>query len=415
MKRLFALCVILFCLPAHAAYSNYSSVLLGSRAAGMGGAFTALGGDTSASPFYNPATTILTKGNSLSATVNLYTNYSNTIGETENFKVAPQRLNQGYFRSLPSTSSTTVGFESFAFGLTFLTPDYSFYSGQVKGSSDTTSFLSQVDESLWAGATLSVRLTESDSAGVTVYYTARNFSRTVNDQVTAADNSGAQMTNEVKNLTANSIVPVIGYFHRLSPQWTVGVSYRPPSLPIAGEGTYYRATTTTSPYSSQIINRSNLQAVTKIPARFAFGFAREIKDANAISFDVQLYEGLAYRDLPELPEGADSITHRPLVNFAIGYEQVLREWLRLRMGFFTNLSSHPDLDSTSSLRQDDHIDMTGFALNFDIQTHDKTTFTIGGYYNGGSGQSSEFVGEKISIVPATKQAYTLLIATGFAF
>ena len=40
---------------ANAAYSNYNSVLIGSQAAGMGGAYTALYQDSSAVAFYNPA------------------------------------------------------------------------------------------------------------------------------------------------------------------------------------------------------------------------------------------------------------------------------------------------------------------------------------------------------------------------
>jgi long-chain fatty acid transport protein len=404
--------------PAEAAYSNYNSVLLGDRAAGMGGAFTALTNDPSASPFYNPATLILTKGNSLSATVNLYNKYNTAIGEIEDVTVAPQRLNQGYFRSLPSSSSSIIGFKSFSLGLTILVPDYKFYSGQVKGNSDTTSFLSQVDESLWVGGTFSAKLTENSSIGFSLYYTARNLSRTVNDRLTTGSGgggTGAIITNEIKNLSANSVLPVLGFFRRLSPVWSLGVSYRPPSLPISGEATYYRSNTVTSPYQTSIINRANLRAITKIPARLAIGVARENPGEGTLSLDVQIYEGLAYNDLPEIPEGTDHVTHRPVVNFAVGYEKAVRDWLTLRLGFFTNLSSHPEPDTQSAIRQGDHVDMNGFSANFQIKTHQNTTFSFGGYYTGGRGTSTELVGNQITIVPESQATYTMLVATGFAF
>ena len=424
LKKQILRCIILSCAglyppkqPAEAAYSNYSSVLLGDRAAGMGGAFTALTDDPSASPFYNPATLILMKGNSLSTTVNLYNKYNTAIGEIEDVTVAPQRLNQGYFRSLPSSSSSIIGFKSFSLGLTILVPDYKFYSGQVKGNSDTTSFLSQVDESLWVGGTFSVKLTENNSFGFSLYYTARNLSRTVNDRLTTdgGGGTGAIITNEIKNLSANSVLPVLGLFHRISPIWSLGVSYRPPSLPISGEATYYRSNTVTSPYQTTIINRANLRAITKIPARLAIGVARENPGEDTLSFDVQIYEGLAYNDLPEIPEGTDHVTHRPVVNFAVGYEKAVRDWLILRLGFFTNLSSHPEPDTRSNIRQGDHVDMNGFSGNIQIKTHQNTTFSFGGYYTGGRGTSTEFVGNQITIVPESQATYTMLVATGFAF
>lgn len=381
----------------------------------MGGAFTALSDDTAATPFYNPATTILMDGNSLSATVNVYNKYSTSLGESGDFTQARQTLNQGYFRSLPSASGTVLHFKSFAVGLSILVPDYEFYSGQIKGSADTTSFLSLIDESLWVGGTFSTRLTADDSLGFSVYYTARNLSRTVNDRVVAGSGSSATVTNEIKNLTANSIVSVLGFHHKLSSLWSIGVSYRPPSLPIAGEGTYYKETVVTTPYSSTAINRSNLRAITKIPAKVTLGFAREAKGQNALSFDLQFYEALSYNDLPEVPEGSDRIVHRQVTNFAVGYEQVVRDWLTVRLGAFSNLSSHPDPSLDLGSRQGDHVDMNGFSANFNLITPQKTTFTFGGYYSEGQGQTTQFVGQKLALVPKTEQVFTMLVATGFAF
>lgn len=404
-----------YCHDSIGAYSNYNSVLIGSRAAGLAGAFSALSGDPSASPFYNPATTILMPGNSLSAAVNVYNKYETNVGEAGDFSDAPQRINQGYFRSLPSASSSILGFKSFSFGLSILVPDYDFYSGQVKGSGGTVSFLHRVDESLWAGTTFSARLTEKDGIGFSLYYTARSFSRTVSDRVSTGGGTGSIVTNEEKQITANSLVPILGYHRKLSETWSFGVAYRPPSLPIAGEGTYYKATTTTSPFSTVIINRGNLRAITKIPAKFSFGFAREIKNTNTLSIDLQFYEGLAYRDLPEVSEGADQIEHRPVMNFAIGYEEILQEWLTIRFGVFSNLSSHRNPDAALGVRQGTNVDMSGFSANMTILTPQKTSFTFGGYYSAGTGQATEFIGQKIATVQESQQVFTMLVATGFAF
>jgi hypothetical protein len=415
VARFFGILVFATGVMSHAAYSNYSSVLIGERASGMGGAFTALSGDPAATPFINPATTVLMGGNSLSATVNVYNKYATNLGEATDFKEAPQRLNRGFFRSLPAASGTLMHFRSFAVGISILVPDYDIYSGQLKGAENVDSFMSHVDESLWVGGTFSGRLTERDSIGLSIYYTARNMLRTALDRVTTGGGTGAVITSEEKNLTANAVVPVFGFSRKLSPNWSLGLSYRAPSLPIAGEATYYRATTDTTPYSTTVINKSGLTAVTIIPARFSMGAAREIKGANTVSFDVSLYEGTSYRDLPDYPEGTDMIHHEPVVNFALGYEQILRSWLTLRLGVFTNHSSHPPPDQSQALRQGDRVDMMGFSANLNVLTREQTSFTFGGYYNGGSGQSAQRVGQEFRVIPKSQQVFTMLLATGFRF
>ncbi|MEK7358683.1 MAG: hypothetical protein AAB250_19720, partial [Bdellovibrionota bacterium] len=321
MRRriLLSLLLLVWGTSSQAAYSNSSSVLLGEKAAGLGGAFTALSGDAAASPYYNPATSVLQGGNHASAAVNVYNKFETNVGDAGDFTAAPQRLNRGFFRSLPSSSATILGFGSFSVGLSILVPDYDFYSGQIKGTGTTTSSLSTVDESLWVGGTFSTKLTERDATGITLYYTARNLSRSVSDRVETGGTS-AVLTDEEKNLTSNAVVAILGFYRKLTETWSVGVSYRAPSLPIAGEASYYKSVTTTSPYSSTVTNRANLRAITKIPGRVAIGIAREVKNINTLSFDLQLYEGTSYSDLPELAAGADDIQHRQMLNFALGYE-----------------------------------------------------------------------------------------------
>jgi hypothetical protein len=400
---------------AQAAYENYNSVLLGERAAGMGGAFTALSGDSAATPFYNPATTVLQSGSSLSATANVYNKYVTSIGQSGDADGAPGKLNRGFFRAVPSSSATILNFKSFAVGLSVLVPDYEAYSGQIRGSETTVSTLNMVDESLWVGATFSGRLTERDSIGLSLYYTARNLSRSANDRVTTGGGTGAIITSEETNLTANNVVPILGLHRKLSETWSAGLSLRPKSIPIAGEASYYKSITVTSPYTQNVINRPGSRAVTMIPSRIAFGVAREVADVNTISFDISIFGTDSYRDMPEVVEGAAVVRHKRTVNFALGYEQSLNSWLNLRMGLFTNRSSLTSPDASANYRQGDKVDMNGASLNFNILTKKETSFTVGGYYSGGSGTSTQLVDQSVQIVPKSQKIFTMLLATGFHF
>jgi hypothetical protein len=117
---------------AQSAFDNYNSVLLGDRAAGMGAAFSALTGDASATPFYNPATTVLSPGSAIASSVTLYSKYDTQLGRSEDLVDATQRVNRGFFRSIPSASSAITHFGSFALGLNIVVPDYDTYSGPIR-------------------------------------------------------------------------------------------------------------------------------------------------------------------------------------------------------------------------------------------------------------------------------------------
>ncbi|MBN8538659.1 MAG: hypothetical protein J0M15_16540 [Deltaproteobacteria bacterium] len=96
MKGLF-LALTFLALQSEGAFSNYNSILLGDQSAGMGGAASAVVGDTSAAAFYNPATLARLNGASFSAAVGIYKKFDTVYGEEEDFTKAPLRLNQGFY------------------------------------------------------------------------------------------------------------------------------------------------------------------------------------------------------------------------------------------------------------------------------------------------------------------------------
>ena len=117
-----------------AAFANYNSVLIGDQAAGMGGAYTALFSDSAASPFYNPAGTIRISGHSISATATVFNKFDTTYGEDNNLITAGERVNRGFFRTIPSSFSSIYKWDKWAFGLSIIVPDYDFFSGNIADS-----------------------------------------------------------------------------------------------------------------------------------------------------------------------------------------------------------------------------------------------------------------------------------------
>jgi len=398
---------------AWGAYANYNNVLLGERAAGLGGAYTALAADPAATPYYNPATTILQEGSSFSGTVSVYDKSETTIGTAGDFSSSAARMNRGFFRAIPSSGGTILNFKTFAAGISILHPDYDFYNGEIQGESNTKSTLNYIDQSLWVGGTFSTRLSEVDAVGISLYYTARTYQRSVDDHLSSA--GSATITTEEKNLTSNNLVAILGYHRQLGDKWAVGVSYRPPSVQVAGEGTYYKSTTVVSPFSTSEIYHGSTRAVTHVPQKLAVGVAREVPNSHTLSFDVSFYGADTYLDFPEAPDAADDLHYHQVANFALGYEQFVRPWLSLRGGIFTNLSSADSPSDLSGLRQMDQLNLYGWSANFCIRAHEQTTFTFGGYYEGGSGLSTQLVGNAIRVTTKSQQIFTMLVGTGFHF
>lgn len=398
---------------ALAAFSNYNSILIGDRAAGMGGAFTAMTGDPAACSFYNPACLVWMEGSSISANVNVYNKYDQRYGTQSDFDKAPLRINRGFFRSLPASSGSVLNFGKFALGLSIVLPDYDFFSGEVRSNDTTSSFLSYVDESLWVGGALSLRLSEDDSVGLTAYYTARSLIRSVNDTVFLTPTS-AVITTEEKNLTNNSLVYLLGYQRNLGGGFRMGTSFRFPSIEISGTGAYYKSVIQTDPFLSTPISNNSLKSETRIPSRLSAGLSYEAPKRYSYSFDVSLYGRELYRDL-DINEGADIIDHKPVANFALGYEYFVRSWLRWRLGGYTNFSSHPNPDVSDNRRHADSIQMWGFSTNIGLYTQEKVSFTFGGYYTGGRGNSAQQVGNRLEVMPKNLQIFTMLVGSAYYF
>tara|TARA_B110001454_G_C12723310_1_gene436539 strand:- start:18893 stop:20152 length:1260 start_codon:yes stop_codon:yes gene_type:complete len=408
---------LLIGLKGWSAYSNYNSILLGDQAAGLGGAATALVGDTSSSAFYNPATLARLNGASFSAAVGIYKKFDTKYGAEDDFTKASLRVNQGFFRSLPASTGNVIRLGEYVVGLSILVPDYDSYKGDLYKKDNNVSNLTFVDESLWVGPSLSREISETDSIGITAYYTARNFTQSNTDLVYESTTKATLYTKE-KTITENALVFVLGYFKQINEQWGIGVSLRPKAMRVAGVATLFESNTqidtTTNLLSVQ--NRNDPDKATRvvIPGKISLGATFRPDNASLFSWDVSLHEGISYIDLEDENLGRQ-INHRSIVNVSMGYERALVEWLKLRMGFFTNFSSHKEPDFDLAQQQEDKVDMMGFSANVVFIAGKRIGYTFGGYYTGGTGRSSQYIQKKYDVVAKTQHVFTMLVGTAFYY
>jgi long-chain fatty acid transport protein len=412
-----AIVAIVFMLQAQsslAAYSNYNSILIGDQAAGMGGAYTAMAEDAAAQPWYNPATLAFLKGESFSAAVGIYKKFDTTYGSSEDFTKASLRVNQGFFRALPSSTGSVVRFKEFlpdyTLALSIIVPEYESFKGDIHNTSDNISTLTLSDESLWVGASLSKKISVNEGMGLSLYYTARSMVKTVSDRTI----SGSTMIaySEERAITQNALVAILGYYYKWTPNFRLGASVRFPSMHVAGFASYFDSYINASGTPTQK-NYSSLDSKTRIPAKYTLGWSWQALDELVIAGDVSVYGREQYNDL-ESEDVAEKIEHRQIWNGSLGAELALRTWLKIRVGGYTNFSAHPDPDLTKVKGQGDHVDQLGFSANAAL-IRGNMQYTFGGYYTGGRGKSVQRFNQQYQLVDKATQVFTMLIGTSYSF
>ncbi len=415
--HLFIFLLLFFPTSLFAAFSNYNSILIGDQAAGMGGAATALVGDSSGAAFYNPATLARMEGNSFSAAVGIYKKFDTVYGENEDFTKAPLRVSQGYFRSLPASTGNVIRLGEYVLALSILVPDYEEFKGDLKKQDENATTLSLRDESLWVGGSIAKNISKTDSMGLSIYYTARSFSRSLNDR-TYPSATRAELFTEEKSLVENALIVIFGYYKKLSDDFALGLSMRGPAIKMASHANIFRSNTTVDTSVPSITrpteNYPDEGSRVVIPAKISLGASYRFNDSLLWTADVSLHEGIAYTDIINESIGS-KVNHKSIWNAAIGLEKTFKDWLRLRLGGFTNFSSHHDPNPDLAQLQEDKIDMLGFSANIVFIAGKKISYTFGGYYTGGRGRSMQRIQQRYEVVTKTQNVFTMLVGTAFHF
>jgi long-subunit fatty acid transport protein len=415
MGRFFLFFVsIFFTHTGFTAFQNFNNILIGDQAAGLGGAYTAMVGDSSASSFYNPGALIKIKGDNISASATLFNKYDTTYGESRDILAAGERVNRGFFRTVPSSLGGVYHWGKVAGAFSIVVPDYDFFSGNIANKNNTQSFLNYSDESLWSGFSMSFLIDHHNSFGASIYYTARSLIRTATDRNVVSD-SHEIFSYEEKSIKHNGLVLVLGHLWKVNEALNLGFSYRPPALRLSGQGTYYRSITDTNTLPSDVTFYKNIKADTYIPSRIALGAAYKLSDRFLMSFDSTYYPGHGYSDL-DRDDAADKIEHKDTWNGAIGAEyKFLRPKAALRVGLFTNNPSNKRPSENPTVRTGDYLELYGLSANMAFNVNDYLQYTVGGFYTGGKGQSVQRNGANLVRMDKTHHVFSLLISTSYVF
>ena len=387
-KSLFLSILIISCFTAaklQADDTHYKNMVLGERAATMGGTYVAIS-DDSTGCYYNPAGIAFAVGDSLSGSGNVMhkmkTVYSETIG-TEDWIRESEALVPNYFGVLKK-------YKSYSFCFSYVVPE-AFIEHQDLVFDNPLSTVNKYYQSLHSeditylmGPSAAVRFGDSFSLGLTVYYHYRSFMRQYHYFLKGTDDS-YQIYYESNKLREDGVMPKIGM------QWspwsllTVGMAMDQAFLLNSSYQRDYSYhvtdnSTDTASYSSTM-NRSVSEKKRNFPIHLAFGVAYFPTPSQLYTVDLDYYQ-------------AQEKGRADIMNYSGGTEYYLNPTNAVRFGIFTNYTNLPQTDSTT-VAPYEYIDIYGVSLGYTSYSS-SSSLTIGAIYTSGSGKAWLYSGSTIS-------------------
>ncbi len=411
--------------PAFADEYHYNNIIIGDRASGIGGAYTAISDDASGC-YYNPAGIVFAPGRSLSASANVYNYfrkaYKDVLGG-KGWERVSSNLLPNYFGIIQPLGQGIIGFSYAVPDSRLENQKQTFYN--FPGIDPTTKLpltitryvinLNDTDYTYNFGPSYALKIRDNLSIGATLYlhYRGREL---ISNHFLTVDDGRYEWRNVYDSLTEWGLKPIIGMMwnplDKVSMGLTVSQNYTfntDRRIQIAYRGLDYGA-------ANPDYNVWESTDRRKLPIILTLGGAYFLSESLLFSADISYYTDssytVTYKNTATGAAASESIPQERTINIAIGTEYYLNDRIAMRGGFFTNMANTPKL-SSGKTDQLEHIDMYGITFSISQFTR-SSSLSLGGSYSLGTGEAQPYAGSA-AIKSAEMQNLTAFISASFSY
>ncbi|MBU0674809.1 MAG: hypothetical protein KJ950_09225 [Proteobacteria bacterium] len=400
---------------------HYFNQLIGNRASGMGGAYTAISDDP-AGLYYNPAGAVYAQASNLTASVNAFTviekTYSEVLGGRYDWRRESASLMPNYF-------GITQPFWKGILGLSFAVPDSIIedqdqnfttnFPSSLQGLDITqyTINIKKQDETYKFGPSFGMSITDNFSVGLTGYFHYRSKDYIKNEYVMLDYSSSPntyndyEWTNYYYESNEYGFEPILGLMWSPVDKLSLG-------LRISKVAIFTSETVPQTTYRSEILgnitNFSYDDTVEKAshkkrehPVNVRVGVGYFLSESLMFTGDFSYYTATDDNYFGDREATWD---------VAVGSEWYFSPKLALRAGLFTQNANTPDV-VTGKVNQAEHIDLYGGSLSLTRFTKN-STLTGGASLSMGSGEAQIFANAPM-VQKVDQLSYTIYLATSYNY
>jgi hypothetical protein len=364
--------------------------LVGSRAAGLGGAFTALADDGSG-PYYNPGGVAFARASSVSLSVSLYGlnggSISNALGTGHDFEYSDLQIFPVDTAAIQKVGAkdpeTGVAPHSLFFSV--IVPDAITRDDRDQLGTSANAFLSSGHaQTVWIGGGYARRFGPV-GIGAGIYGLIGSRTATLDlDLIVPGTNQFAILTSR-SDVNVFGVVASAGARWDVSPSFRVGLSFFTPELGGGSRSAFNRIGVNDGSGPVVVINESDsLSASPTLPFRVQFGAAWERGPWTLAADLIWLGPRTVWDNPEEAYRGLDRrVIRHTVFNESVGFEYVIARRFPVRAGFFTDFASS---DAKSTLVENtSHVDHYGFTLSAGLITeHVKTDVGVTAWFGSGT-------------------------------
>ena len=412
---------------------HYTNLLVGDRASGMGGAYTAISDDATGL-YFNPAGIAYASVRSFSASVNAYyendKTYKNVIG------------GNGWSRSssslLPNYFGVVQPLGRFKVGFSYAVPDSSMEDqSQTFGSLDLNASIQPLNPGVRIssyiinfnnennvyniGPSIATEIADNFSTGLTLYYYQRKTLWILN-QIIKTTNDGFEQTNQYYHANERGLRPVLGFMWSPVNNVSIGLALSKvfiTSSSIDFQSSYVRENIFTSPTNSSEKSlpgdpnnpSGSSDDKRKTPKQISLGIAWFPSASLLLTTDINYFSAKSVGDIVSFKGHADSGIE-DVVNLALGTEYYFTRNWALRAGLYTDYANTPDVQ-TGGINQNEHIDLYGGTMSISHFTRN-TSVTMGGGLTLGSGKAQILSG-RTDIQTVDSKGWMLFLASSYSY